>query len=176
MNEIPQPSHDSDADVDAHLDQYLTFLLAGEEYGVDILKVQEIKGWTQTTHIPNTPDYIRGAINMRGTIVPVVDLRLRFGLPSIEYGLTTVVIVLNGDDGNNERTVGIIVDAVSEVYNFSSQQLQAPPDSGAKISQEFVTALASVEDKMIILLDIDNLVINGVLKHEEQRSVFKHGA
>ena len=138
--------------------QYLTFLLNGEEYGVDILRVQEIKGWMQTTEIPNTPDYIRGVINLRGAIVPIVDLRLRFGMPEVDYTATTVVIVLKIEHESGERTIGFVVDAVSDVYNVTDDQYNAAPDFGAHVHTEFIRALATVDEKMVILLDIDELI------------------
>jgi len=144
--------------------QYLTFLLAGEEYGVDILRVQEIKGWDNVTMIPNTPDYIKGVINLRGTIVPIVDLRSRFSLETIPYGITTVVIVLRVNSDNGSRIMGIVVDAVSEVYNISEDALKQAPDFGQAISTDFVMGLGTVDDKMIIVLDIDHLLNSSVLK------------
>ena len=144
--------------------QYLTFLLAGEEYGVDILRVQEIKGWDNVTMIPNTPDYIKGVINLRGTIVPIVDLRARFSLEAIPYGITTVVIVLRVNTDNGSRIMGIVVDAVSEVYNISDDALKESPDFGQAISTDFVMGLGTVDDKMIIVLDIDHLLNSSVLK------------
>ncbi len=139
-------------------DQYLTFLLEGEEYGVDILRVQEIRGWERTTPIPNTPDYVQGVINLRGTIVPIIDLRRRFGLPPREYGPTTVVVVLRVESEERERTMGIVVDAVSDVYNLPEEEVAPPPDLGSAISINFVRGLATVEGKMVIVLDIDRLL------------------
>src|SRR6202167_5780761 len=101
-------------------EQYLTFMLAGEEYGVDILRVQEIKGWDKVTRIPHSPDYVLGVINLRGAVVPIVDLRRRFGLETIAFGPTTVVIVVRVGDERVVRTVGMVVDAVSEVYNVDT--------------------------------------------------------
>ncbi len=146
----------ADGDSDDH--QYLTFILAGEEYGVDILRVQEIKGWDSVTPIPNTPDYIRGVINLRGTIVPIIDLRRRFSLESIPYGSTTVVIVLKVCNGDASRIMGIVVDAVSEVYNIDTDEMKSAPDFGTMISIDFIQGLATVEEKMIIMLDIDHLL------------------
>ena len=143
-------------------DQYLTFMPAGEEYGVDILRVQEIKGWDSVTPIPNTPPYIKGVINLRGTIVPIFDLRERFSLDQIPYGPTTVVIVLKVNKENGSRTMGIVVDAVSEVYNISTEGMKPSPDFGTSISMDFVHGLATVDDKMIIVLDIDRLLNSGV--------------
>lgn len=142
----------------ADAEQYLTFMLNGEEYGVDILRVQEIKGWIPTTRIPNTPEYIRGVMNLRGAIVPIIDLRLRFAMPAIEYTATTVVIVLKVHSDGIERTIGFVVDAVSDVYNVSNDQFRAAPDFGAHVHTDFIRALATVEEKMVILLDIDRLV------------------
>ncbi len=139
-------------------DQYLTFLLEGEEYGVDILRVQEIRGWERTTPIPNTPDYVQGVINLRGTIVPIIDLRRRFGLPPREPGPTTVVVVLRVESEGRERTMGIVVDAVSDVYNLPEEEVAPPPDLGSAISVDFVRGLATVEGKMVIVLDIDRLL------------------
>ncbi len=139
-------------------DQYLTFMLNGEEYGVDILRVLEIKGWSPATKIPNTPDYIRGVMNLRGAIVPIIDLRQRFALPAIEYTATTVVIVLKVRNEGVERTIGFVVDAVSDVYKVSADHFRAAPDFGSHVDTDFIRALATVEEKMIILLDIDRLL------------------
>lgn len=139
--------------------ELLTFFLAGEEYGVDILRVQEIKGWDSVTNIPNTPEYIRGVINIRGSIVPIIDMRLRFNLDKKEYDATTVVIVLNVvRDGNSDRTMGVVVDAVSDVYNVPADDVKASPDFGTAVDTEFVTGLATIEGKMIIVLDIDHML------------------
>ncbi len=151
------------------MDQYLTFMLAGEEYGVDILRVQEIKGWSTATPLPNTPDYILGVINLRGTVVPVIDLRKRFKLESIAFGQTTVVIVVKvADDGFGERIVGIVVDAVSEVHNVATTDLKPAPDFGGAISTDSMKGLTTVDDKMLIMLDIDHLMNKDVLKDFEQ--------
>jgi len=150
-------------DINSDDDQYLTFILAGEEYGVDILRVQEIKGWDQVTQIPNTPDYVKGVINLRGTIVPIIDLRERFSLESIPYGATTVVIVLRVESDTGSRIMGIVVDAVSEVYNIAEVDLKAAPDFGQAISTDFVHGLSTVDEKMVIVLDIDHLLNSSVL-------------
>ncbi|MDX1811989.1 MAG: chemotaxis protein CheW [Gammaproteobacteria bacterium] len=150
-------------DISAEEDQYLTFIMADEEYGVDILRVQEIRGWDHVTPIPNTPKYIKGVINLRGTIVPIVDLRERFGMESIEYGPTTVVVVLKVIKDDVERIMGIVVDAVSDVYNMGSAEIKPAPDFGSVVSIEFVRGLASIQDKMLIILDIDHLLNSGDL-------------
>ncbi len=147
----------------AGTDQYLTFILAGEEYGIDILRVQEIRGWESATNIPNTPDFILGVINLRGAVVPIIDLRSRFGLESIEFSKTTVVIVVKIEDKEGDRIMGIVVDAVSEVYNISEDMLREAPDLGGAINTDFVKGLATVDEKMIILLNVDLLIKKGVL-------------
>ncbi len=146
------------SDLGENAEQFLSFFLAGEEYGVDILRVQEIKCWDSATEIPNSPDYLKGVINLRGIIVPVVDLRLRFGLKEIDYTETTVVIVLRVENADKERTIGFIVDAVSDVYSIESDLLQAPPEMGDAIDLDFVRGLTAINDNMVVLLDIDHLV------------------
>lgn len=138
--------------------QYLTFMLGGQEYGIEILKVQEIKGWDVVTPIPNTPAHVLGVLNMRGSIVPIVDLRKRFALTSIAYGPTTVVIVVSMTHEDQQRTVGLVVDAVADVYRLESEEIQPAPDMGGAIHTKFVRGLATVEDKMVILLEIDRLI------------------
>ncbi len=139
--------------------KYLTFVLATEEYAIDILRVQEIKGWSKVTQIPNTPKYICGVINLRGTIVPIVDLRLRFHLDYQKYGSMTVVVVVNVISSNGkERIMGVVVDGVSDVYDVAEVNIKPPPDFGSVISTEFVKGLATVGDNMVIVLDIDKLL------------------
>jgi len=145
--------------------QYLTFMLSGEEYGVDILTVQELRGWENTTPIPNTPAFVLGVINLRGVVVPIVDLRARFGLADMEYGPTTVVIIVKVEAAGKERVLGIVVDAVSEVYDINKDDMQPPPDMDGSISIDFVTGLATMDDKMVILLDINKLVNEGILSN-----------
>jgi purine-binding chemotaxis protein CheW len=163
MNTAAQSIRTSSLDEDA-TNQYLTFLLAGEEYGVDILKVQEIRGWEQPTMLPNTVDYVLGVINLRGTVVPIIDLRRRFSMEKSQFGQTTVVVVVKVSSADKERIVGIVVDAVSEVYNVHDEQIRPAPDLGGAISTEFVKGLVTLDEKMIILLDIDKLITAGVLK------------
>jgi purine-binding chemotaxis protein CheW len=145
-------------------EQFLTFVLGGEEYGVTILQVQGIQGWDRVTPIPNTPEFILGVINLRGAIVPIVDLRRRFGMPAAEFGPTTVVIVVRvAQSDRNERTLGLVVDAVSEVCNVNADDRKPAPDFGSGIKTDFVKGLATVENRMVILLDIDRLVSEGLL-------------
>ena len=138
--------------------QYLTFIMAGEEYGVDILAVQEIRGWEPTTVIPNAPSYIKGVINLRGTIVPIMDLRSRFNLERVEYSPVTVVIILKVETERGERVMGIVVDAVSDVHSISDSDTRNSPDLIEDLNTEFIRSLVSVDDSMIILLDVQRLL------------------
>lgn len=169
MNTTQARSSDTLRHVEPDTEQYLTFKLAGEEYGVDILRVQEIRGWDTVTAIPNMPDYILGVINLRGTVVPIIDFRRRFNLDSIPFGPTTVVIVVRvvGEDGR-ERTMGMVVDAVSEVYDVPTSERQPAPDFGGAISVDSISGLVTLDDKMIILLDIDHLVNSSVISTLQQ--------
>lgn len=135
--------------------QFLTFSLGDEEYGVDILKVQEIKGYVQTTRIPNAPEDIRGVLNLRGTIVPIVDLRRKFGLDQVEYDQFTCIVVVVVQN----KIMGIIVDSVSEVMNIPSADIQPPPDFGSSLASGMLSGMAKVGDNLIILLDIDTVLI-----------------
>jgi purine-binding chemotaxis protein CheW len=143
--------------------QYLSFFLGGEEYATDILTVQEIKGWDTVTRVPYSPDYILGVINLRGSIVPVVDLRVRFSLESAAFDAATVIIVVHVAGTRGERIVGIVVDAVSDVYSVPSESIQPPPDVMGSIDHTFVVGLANLDDKLLIILDIERLVLSSVL-------------
>lgn len=136
------------------LQEYLTFVLGDESYGLEILKVQEIRGYDAVTKIANTPDFIKGVINLRGRIVPIVDLRIKFRLGKVVYDDFTVVIILN----LSGRIVGMVVDGVSDVMNLQPSQIRTVPDIVASIDTKFITGLASVEEKMFILVDIEQLM------------------
>jgi purine-binding chemotaxis protein CheW len=138
--------------------QYLTFVCAGEEYGVEILCVQEIKGWEGVTRVPYAPPYLLGVMNLRGVIVPVIDLRQRFGLAARAADSSTVVIVVRVRSGRGDKTAGIVVDAVSEVYSVASDNIKPTPELGAAKDAACIRGLASVDNKMVMLLDIDGLV------------------
>ena len=142
--------------------QFLTFVCAGEEYGVDILCVQEIKGWDGVTRVPYTPPYLLGVMNLRGVIVPVIDLRTRFGVQQRAPDSSTVVIVVRVHSETGEKTAGIVVDAVSEVYSVTPENIKTTPDLGAVADSACVRGLASVDGKMVMLLDIDRLVASSV--------------
>lgn len=138
--------------------EYLTFMLQGEEYGVDILCVQEIRVWSSVTELPNKPEYLKGVINLRGVIIPIIDLRQRFGKESLDYTEQTVTIILKSQDKEKPMVVGIVVDAVSEVYKFESSVIRTPPAFGNNIDSCFLKGLASFEEKLIILLDTHTLL------------------
>jgi purine-binding chemotaxis protein CheW len=143
--------------------QYLSFFLGGQEYATDILRVQEIKGWDTVTRVPYSPNYILGVINLRGAIVPVVDLRVRLALESAPFDSATVVIVVRVAGARGERIVGLVVDAVSDVYSFSAENIRPPPEAVGSLDQMFVLGLAKLEDKLVIVLDIERLVISSVM-------------
>jgi purine-binding chemotaxis protein CheW len=134
--------------------EYLSFRLGGEEYGIDILKVQEIRGYEQPTKIANAPAFIKGVINLRGTIVPILDLRLKFNLEQAEYNTFTVVIILNVAN----RVVGVVVDSVSDVLELTKDEIRPAPEFGGAVDAGFITGLGSVADRMLILMDIEQLV------------------
>jgi purine-binding chemotaxis protein CheW len=134
--------------------QYLTFRLGDEEYGVEILKVQEIKGYSAVTPVPNTPPYVKGVMNLRGTIVPVMDLRAKFGMAEAEYNQFTVIIVLTV----GAKVMGLIVDAVSDVLNIPRADVQATPDFGAQVDARFISGMAKAGEKLVVLLDIDTVI------------------
>lgn len=141
-------------------DEYLTFDLASEEYGIDILRVREIRGWENVTRIPNTPAYVKGVLNLRGAIVPIIDLRVRFNLPLTDYSPLTVVIVLSVKDKNDghERTMGIVVDSISDVVKARLSDIQTAPEFGSSLDMEYISGLADADGKMLMLLDVDTML------------------
>ncbi len=134
--------------------EFLVFSLGDEEYAIDILKVQEIRGYENVTRIANAPDFIKGVTNLRGVIVPIVDLRIKFHLDNVEYGGQTVVIVVNVAD----RIVGIVVDGVSDVMTLTPDQIKPAPEFGVTLSSDFLSGLGSLDDRMLVLVDIDKLL------------------
>ena len=138
--------------------QYLSFTLGGDVYGVDILRVQEIRGWEEVRHLPQSAEYVKGVLDLRGVIVPIIDLRIRFGLEEVEYTPTTVVIVvaLKSRDGK-AYLVGIVVDGVSDVLDVAGGEIKPAPRMGGVISSEYLAGMVSLKDRMVILLQIDNL-------------------
>jgi purine-binding chemotaxis protein CheW len=134
--------------------QYLTFTLGHEEYGVEILKVQEIKGALAITPIPNTPAHIKGVMNLRGTIIPVVDLRQKFGLQAGEANAFTVIIVVKV----GAKVMGLVVDGVSDVLNIPIADIQATPDFGSQVDARFISGMAKAGERLVVLLDIDRVL------------------
>ena len=135
--------------------QFLTFTIADEEYGVDILKVQEIKGYVATTRIPNAPPEVIGVLNLRGTVVPIVDIRAKFQLEKVPYDAFTVIVVLVVQG----RVMGIVVDAVSDVIGIPAESIQPPPDFGDRAASTVIKGMGKVDEKLVILLDIDALLL-----------------
>ena len=134
--------------------EVLVFTLGNEEYGIDILKVQEIRGYDQVTRIANTPSFIKGVTNLRGVIVPIVDLRVKFSQQDVEYNDNTVVIVLN----LGQRVVGIVVDGVSDVLSLAAEQIRPAPEFAVTLSTEYLTGLGALGDRMLILVNIEKLL------------------
>ncbi|MGR8929053.1 MAG: chemotaxis protein CheW [Gammaproteobacteria bacterium] len=148
--------------------QFLSFTLGKEEYGVDILRVQEIRSWEPVSRIPNVPAYEKGVVNLRGAIVPIIDLRERFGLGSCTYTPLTVVVVLQAHIGDKVRIMGVVVDAVSDVIEVDKKSIQSAPNFGTKVSTEFIDGLVSVNRRMVMLLDVDKLLkLDGVDNNDE---------
>ncbi|CAA9892591.1 purine-binding chemotaxis protein [Candidatus Methylobacter favarea] len=140
------------------IEQFLTFQLAGEAYGVEILKVQEIRGWEAARVIPGAPDFIKGILNLRGAVVPIVDLRERFSLAHSEYSAKTVVIVLCVEHDSSSFVMGIVADAVSDVLDINGEDIKKTPHFGAKINTDYIRGLHVYKGKMIMLLDVDKLL------------------
>ncbi|MEI5640306.1 MULTISPECIES: chemotaxis protein CheW [unclassified Pseudoalteromonas] len=138
--------------------QFLTFMMAEEEYGMDILSVQEIRGWEEVTAIPNSPKFVNGAINLRGTIVPIIDLRVRFGLPRVEYGPLTVVVVVAVEIRDNTKVMGLVVDAVSDVYTINEETAKDVPEFQGSENSFFVQGLVNVGEKMVVLLNLKRIL------------------
>lgn len=134
--------------------QYLTVNLAHEEYGIDILAVREIRGWTPVTRIPQAPGYVLGVLNLRGAIVPVIDMRLRFGLEREEYGITTVTVIITVAG----RLFGVVVDAVSDVLDVTPDAIRPVPDMGTTVDTEYLKGLTAAGERMVLLLDVDKLL------------------
>jgi purine-binding chemotaxis protein CheW len=134
--------------------ELLTFTLGNEEYGIDILKVQEIRGYDAVTTIANAPEFIKGVVNLRGIIVPIVDMRIKFKLGEVTYDETTVVIILNVAN----RVVGMVVDGVSDVITLQPEQIKPAPEFGASLDTQYLQGLGTVDERMLILVDIEKLM------------------
>lgn len=138
--------------------KYLTFTLAEEEYGIGILKVKEIIGIVPITTVPRTPDYMKGVINLRGKVIPVVDLRLKFGMEAMDYTERTCIIVVDIDVENKKIQMGIVVDSVSEVMNIKAGDIEDTPDFGSRLNTEYILGMAKMGGRVKILLDIDRVL------------------
>ena len=147
--------------------EYLTFTLGTEEYGMDILKVQEIRGYDAVTKIANSPDFIKGVVNLRGVIVPIVDLRIKFKLGKPAYDQFTVVIILN----IGKRVMGIVVDGVSDVIQLNADNLRSVPEFGSILDTRYILGLGTVEERMIIVVDIEKLMTSQEMSLIEEASV-----
>ena len=148
------------------MNEFLSFTLGKEEYGIEILKVQEIRGYDAVTAIANTPEFIKGVINLRGIIVPIVDMRIKFGLGNITYDELTVVIVLN----IGKRVVGMVVDGVSDVLTLKPEQIKPAPEFGGTFDTRYLIGLGTVEDRMLILVDIEKLMVSSDMELIEKIS------
>jgi len=138
--------------------QVLTFTLGDETYGVDILRVQEIRGWSPVTRIPQSQPHVLGVLNLRGSIVPIVDMRMRFSLQLAQYTPLTVIIVLAVESPQGRRDFGVVVDGVSDVVDVALAEVKPAPELGAQANTEFIAGLAAVSGRMVMLLDIDRLI------------------
>ncbi|OQW40317.1 MAG: chemotaxis protein CheW [Proteobacteria bacterium SG_bin4] len=136
--------------------EFLTFRLGQEEYGIEILKVQEIRGYDAITQIANAPEFIKGVVNLRGIIVPIIDMRIKFNLRNVEYDQFTVVIILN----LTNRVVGLVVDSVSDVITLAAQQIRPTPELGSSIDAEYIMGMGSLDARMLILVDIEKYLSN----------------
>lgn len=153
---MTSPGHEKDQPIGLAADgsQFLTFQLANEEYGLEILRVQEIKGYSKITPLPNTPPEVRGVMNLRGAVVPIIDLRTRFGLPNADYDRFTVIIVVTV----GTKVVGLVVDAVSDVLNVAAKEVVPTPDLGAGVDTSYLTGIARNGERLVSLLNIDRLL------------------
>lgn len=143
-------------------EQYLTFLLDSEEYAVEILKVQEIKSWSTVTPVPCAPEYLLGVINLRGAIVPIIDLRSRFCLEGIERTPSTAVIIVRATDSDQQRIAGLVVDQVAEVYHLQAEKIQDSVDIAGSIDADYICGLAQADDKLIILINLDRIILTSL--------------
>jgi len=150
--------------VTTSLREFLAFKLGAEEYGIDILRVQEIRSYEEPTRIANAPPFVKGVVNLRGVIVPNIDMRLKFNLPQANYDDFTVVIVLN----IGSRVVGMVVDAVSDVITLKPEQLRPVPEFNSTIASDHLLAIGAVEDRMLILVDIEKLMTSAEMGLVEQ--------
>lgn len=156
--------------------QLLSFFLGAEEYAVDIARVQEIRVWERLTRLPAVPPFVKGVLNLRGDIVPVIDLRLRFGLTAPPYGRKTVIVVLHVEDGGRAKSMGVVVDGVSDVYPFERDALRSAPSMNGPIDADAVLGLATVGEAMLVVLDVDRLLDLNLLLDRPARAAARPGS
>ena len=148
--------------------KYLTFSLSGEEYGISILKIKEIIGMMPITTVPQTPEFVKGVINLRGKVIPVIDLRLRFMMEGIDYTERTCIIVVEIEGASGTVMIGIVVDSVSEVLNIKSEDIEDTPAFGTRLNTEYILGMAKIEGSVKILLDINSVLSSGEINILEQ--------
>jgi purine-binding chemotaxis protein CheW len=146
------------ADPAARAGLYLTFFLSDETYGIEILKVQEIISMQEVTQVPRVPDYIRGVINLRGKVIPIIELRVKFGMEPIEDTARTCIVVVQVATGDHEVTMGVIVDDVRDVVDIPADCIDPPPAFGASVNTEFIFGMGKLEDRVVMLLEVDEVL------------------
>ena len=162
--EQTESAAETEMETGAMAGKYLTFVLQGEEYGIGILKVREINGLMDITPVPQTPEFVEGVINLRGKVIPVVDLRLKFGMPKADYTKETCIIVVDV----NSLLMGIVVDTVSEVLEVKEEEIDPPPNFGSKVHVDYILGIGKIKDKVKILLDIDKVLTNEEIELVQQ--------
>lgn len=162
-----QAELNSDTGVSARSGQFLSFNLGNETYGVDILRVQEIRGWEAVRPLPEAPEHVKGVLDLRGTIVPIIDLRVRFGEPSPAYEATTVVIIVAVHQADEVQLVGMVVDGVSDVLDAANTEIKPPPRIAGAVNQRYLLGMISLERGMVVLVDIDKMLSQNELAELE---------
>ncbi len=164
-NENTQDQQEAVKASEGERQQFLTFHLDDENYGVDITQVMEIRGWSETTRLPNTPDYVMGIINLRGVVVPVMDIRRRFGMEAATLNDKSVVIILS----STERSIGLLVDGVTDILEVTSSDIKAPPSVSNSIEADFLQGLVAKEQRMVVILNPDKLFSIRILDEAHRR-------
>ncbi len=149
-------SIDQENQVISQKPEFLTFTLGDEVYGVDILKVREIRGWEKIRELHDTPKYVKGVLDLRGSIIPVIDLRIRFGVENYEYGATTVTIILAS--GEKDNMMGVVVDSVSDVITVDLDQIKQAPSLGTNINTDYIRGMVTLDDELVLLVESDKLL------------------
>ena len=161
MSDLAKTKNQANKAVIEREGKYLTFSLADEEYGIGILKIKEIIGMMPFTTVPQTPDFVKGVVNLRGKVIPVMDLRLRFGMDAIDYTERTCIIVVEIEGSNGTIQIGIVVDSVSEVLNIKSEDVEDTPTFGSNLNTDYILGMGKMEGGVKILLDIDHVLSEG---------------